>query len=188
MRLFATFVVGVCLSLNAAAATLEGVVTALALPSNANYSANDWPSTNKITDVKWNHKGLRETPVSPFTRSGKIKLQHLGNASVFFSGARTMIFQLDVDVSEENGNVFEKSDFTSVLKSQLGKSTIIKTIRKECDDEGEISGSVVYEVSMPKKKPLYVLVSTDSGGSTPNSRTSSFSFSLNNEERWSCNP
>ena len=188
MKLFSAFVACTFLSLNVSAATLEGVVAALALPSNADYSANDWPSTNKIIGVKWNHKGLRETPAAPFTRSGKIKLQHLGNASVFFSGARTMVVELNVDVSEGDGNIFEKSDFTSVLKSQFSKPTIIKLIRKECSDEDGISGSAVYEVTLPSKKPLYTMISTDSGGSSPNSRTSSFQFSLNNEDRWSCNP
>lgn len=168
------------------AATLETVVNALALPASATYSANDWPSTNAIAGIRWSHKGLRETPDASFGRSGKLKLQGLGNSRVSFSGARTMIFQLDVDVHEGEGNVFEKEAFTSVLKSQFSNLTAIKPIRGGCKNDGEMSGSAVYQVTPPKNKPVYVMVSTDAGGNSPDSRTSSFQFSLENEDRWRC--
>lgn len=168
------------------AATLETLVSALALPASANYSANDWSSINAISGVRWSHKGLRQTPVSSFTRLGQIKLERLGNVGVFFSGERTMVFQLDITVGEVDGNVFEKEQFTSVLRSQFNKGSAIKNLHGGCRDEGEVSGSAVYEVTLPTKKPVYVLVTTDSGGNSPNSRTSGFQFMLELEDRWKC--
>lgn len=170
------------------AATLETVVNALALPASATHSANDWATTNAIPGVRWSHKGLRETPVSPFTRLGQIKLERLGNARVFFSGARTMVFQLDVNIGEEDGVIFEKEQFANIVKSQFNTNTLIKKVRGGCKDEGAVSGSSVYEVTLPQKKPVYVLVSIDSGGSTPNSRSSNFQFTLEPEDRWKCEP
>lgn len=170
------------------AATLETAVNALALPAGASYSANDWSSTDSISGIRWKHKGLRETPASDFTRLGQMKLEHLGNATVFYSGARSMITQLEVTLSEADGKIFEKERFNHVLKAQFGKTTTIKPLRGVCPDEDGISGSAVFEVVLPQKKPVYVMVSTDGGGNAPNSRTSGFQFSLEAEERWKCSP
>lgn len=188
MKQLAAFVGIVLLPCSLFAATLETVVNALALPASATYSANDWPSTNAIAGIKWSHKGLRETPVAPFTRLGQIKIEHLGNTGIFFSGVRTMVLQLDVIIGEADGNVFEKEQFTSVLKSQFNKKTVIKNLRAGCGDEGAISGSAVYEIVLPQRKPVYVLISTDSGGNDPGSRSASFQFMLEPESRWNCNP
>lgn len=186
-RLFALICIGL-LPTSIFAATLETLVNALALPADATYSANDWSSTNAIPGARWSHKGLRETRVSPFTRNGQIKLERLGNATIQFSGVRTMIFQLDVIIGEADGKIFEKEEFAGILKSQFSKNALIKMLRAGCKDEGGISGSAVYEVTLPQKKPVYVFVSTDSGGNSPDSRSSSFQFTLEPEDRWKCGP
>ena len=188
MKRFAALICIGLLPTSIFAATLETLVNALVLPAGATYSANDWPSTNAIPGIRWSHKGLRETPASPFTRLGQIKLERLGNADVFFSGVRTMIFQLDVTIGEADGMIFEKKEFTHILKSQFNKNALVKILRAGCKDEGVISGSAVYEITLTQKKSVYVLVSTDSGGSTPNSRSSSFQFTLEPEDRWKCSP
>ena len=115
-------------------------------------------------------------------------MERLGNARVFFSGARTMVFQLDVNIGEEDGVIFEKEQFANIVKSQFNTNTLIKKVRGGCKDEGAVSGSSVYEVTLPQKKPVYVLVSIDSGGDTPNSRSSNFQFTLEPEDRWKCEP
>jgi len=170
------------------AATLETAVNALALPASAPYTANNWSSIDAIAGVRWYKKGLQETPNGSFSRFGQIRLERLGKADIFFSGARTMVSQLDIGISEASGKIFEKEQFTSILKSQFNKNAVIKTLREGCKDEGILSGSAVYEITLPQKKPVYVLVSTDSGGNSPNSRSSSFQFTLRYESRWQCRP
>lgn len=170
----------------ALAATLENVAGAFALPANASHSANDWDSTNAIAGVRWQHKGLRETPVSPFTRMGNIKLDGLSVATVFFTGVRTMVTQLTVVVGRNGASVIEKEDFGKALRAQFASRTEIKRLRGGCKDDGVVSGSSVYQVTMPARKPLYVLMDTDAGGNTPDSRTTTMQFSLEPEDRWKC--
>jgi hypothetical protein len=171
----------------ACAATLERVVGSFALPANANYSANDWSETNAIAGVQWQHKGLKETPVSPFTRLGRIKLDGLPVATVFFSGARTMVTQLTVIVGGNGAPVIEKEDFSKAMRAQFYNGRI-RQLRGGCVSEGGAAGSAVYEVTLPAKKPVYLLLETDAGGSSPDSRSTTFQFQLEPQERWACKP
>lgn len=177
---------GICLPLFAVAATLETVVAPFALPVNATYSANDWNSTDGIAGIQWQHKGLKETRLSPFTRLGYLKLDKLAKASVFYSGARTMITQLDVSVSGDDDKMVEKENFLKALRAQFGSTTKIKQLRGGCKDDGAMSGSAVYEVTLPAKKPVFLMMSVDSGGNSPDSRTTSFQFSHESETSWAC--
>jgi hypothetical protein len=162
------------------ATTIEAIASQLAFSSN-------WSELEKLKSVKWTHKGLKEIPSAPFSKSGTTKLQQLGKADVVFSGARTIISGLEFSISEESGKIFEYDEFNAVLKSQFSNKTVIKQIRDVCEsDKGGLSGSAVYEVDIPNGEPLYVFISTDAGGNTPNSRSSSFEFSLENQARWGC--
>jgi opacity protein-like surface antigen len=169
----------------ASAATLETVVESFALPAKASYSANDWAGTNAISGVQWQHKGLKETPVSPFTRLGTIKLDGLPLATLFFSGARTMVTQLNVMVGGNGAPVIEKQDFNAAMRTQF-RTARIRQLRGGCKNEGGVAGSAVYEVTLSARKPVYLMLATDAGGSTPDSRTTSFEFQLEPQERWAC--
>jgi hypothetical protein len=177
---------GTCLPLLAGAANLETVVAPFALPAGATYSANDWSVTNTIQGIQWQHKGLKETPTAPFTRLGNLNLDKLAKASVFYSGARTMVTQLDVSVSGNDDKMVETENFGKALRVQFSAATKIRQLRGACKDDGAMSGSSVYEVTLPAKKPVFLMMSVDSGGSSPNSRTTSFQFSLEPEKRWAC--
>ena len=165
--------------------TMDAVATALAVPTGAGFSANDWNAT-QVTGVKWQHKGLRETPVSPFTRLGNAELEGLGQVTVFFSGARTMVSQLTVIAGGNQTEAVNTSMFDKVMKAHFGKSATIKKLRGLCKSEIGVSGSSVYEVTLAKKKPLFVLVDTDAGGSSPSSQTTSFRFLDEPGVRWGC--
>jgi hypothetical protein len=167
------------------AVTLENIIEPFALPISASYTAGDWSDVQNIKGVKWNQGGLRITPVG-VSKSGRATLSKLGTASIFFKGAQTMVLEGSVTVSEATGKVFEKEQFDTVLKEQLSPTTRARKLRGACPDEGAIGGDSLYEVTLAGKKPVYVLVMTDAGGSSPNSRTSSFEFSLQNERRWDC--
>ena len=167
------------------AATLENIIEPFSLPSNAEYSAGDWGGLQKIRGIKWSQSGVQMMP-SGFSKHGVITLDKCGKADVFFTGARTMVFEGSVSISEGVGNIFEKEQFDVALKEQFSPATHIKKLRGACPGEGVISGDALYEVTLTGKKPVYVLTMTDAGGNSPNSRSSSFEFSLQNEPRWRC--
>ena len=164
---------------------LEAVLFAFALPSDASYSANDWSSIQSNRFL-WQDKGPVLSSSGGFKRSGTLKLKDLGEAKVTFSGARTMVNAVEVNVNQAEGKVLTPSQFDSVLKAQLSGNTGLRKIRGKCNDEGTISGSSVYNLSIPGKKPFYLLVSSDVGGNVPNSGSVSFDASLQKESRWDC--
>lgn len=166
--------------------TLESIVSAFALPAGASYSANAWGITDSIPTVQWKHKGFRETPTVPFSRLGNVKLDKLAVATVFFGGVRTMVSQLDVSIENNDAAIIEKGDFMKALHGQFSTSSQIRQLRGGCKDESGLAGSAVYEITMRGKKPVYLLMQTDSGGNTPNSRTTSFKFELEPQRRWAC--
>ena len=170
----------------ASATTLEAVVSAFVLPANATYSANDWSATNAIPGVKWQHQGLKETPVSPFTRSGSVSLDNLPAATVFFSGARTMVMQLDMFVGGNGAPAVDKRLFAQMLRSQFRSGTRFQELQGGCKDEGAMWGSAVYGIAIPGKKPVYLRIDTDAGTGAPGSQVTSLQFQHEPLEAWRC--
>ncbi|MES2010562.1 MAG: hypothetical protein V4468_16940 [Pseudomonadota bacterium] len=168
------------------APTLASIVNAFAIPAGANYSANTWDITDSIPGVQWEHKGLRETPRVPFSRLGHVKLDKLAVVTVFFGGVRAMVSEMNVSITNNDAAVIEKSDFLKLLHAQFGASSHIRQLRGGCKNEGQISGSAVYEITLRGKKPVYLLMETDSSGSAPNSRSTTLQFELEPQRRWVC--
>lgn len=166
--------------------TLESMVNAFALPVGASYSANAWDVTDSIPGIQWEHKGLRETPSAPFSRRGHVKLDKLAVVTVFFAGVRTMVSEMNISITNNDEAVIDKSDFLKVLNAKLGASGQIRQLRGGCKSDGQVSGSAVYEITMRGKKPVYLLMATDSGGSAPNSRSTTLQFELEPQRRWAC--
>ncbi len=170
------------LSTTCNAATLESILEPFPVPATEDYTANEWPMLNKIKGVKWKKK---EGPSG--ANWGETRLDKLGPAMVSAQGARTMVFEFSVSISEGQGKIFEQEQFDDVLRAQFSPDTKIRKLRGVCaEDVGRLSGSAVYEVTLKDKKPVFAFVSTDAGGNSPNSRTSGFDFSVQNEARWKC--
>lgn len=163
------------------AATLESIVKAFATPSGESYSANDWSSINSIKGIKWSHKGFRETPSSPFTRSGKVKIDNLGLADITFSGVRTMVEALHINIDQP----MTSDEYKSLIASLFPATVQINTIRNNCKDEGSSLSTGVYTVTLPSTKPVYVFVESSSGASGMEG-TTSFDILLEPEDRWKC--
>ncbi|QFY43027.1 hypothetical protein F6R98_10700 [Candidatus Methylospira mobilis] len=170
-------------SLSASATTLEELASVISLPENADYSANDWSSTDGVSGVKWKQKGIQSNPSGSFTRTGKTTLDKLGPAIVTYIGPRTMIFAIHVDIDKP----MVSDEYKTILSSQFKKSTTIHTIRDNCKDEGPSSSSGVYEAILTGKKPVYILVESSSGASGMDG-TTGFDISLASEDRWKCSP
>jgi hypothetical protein len=169
------------LSFGAAASTLEELASAISLPENANYSANDWSSTDGVSGIKWKQKGIQSNPSGSFTRTGKTTLDKLGPAIATYIGPRTMIFAIHVDIDKP----MLSDEYKTILLSQFKKSTTIHTIRDNCKDEGPSSSSGVYEAILTGKKPVYIFVESSSGASGMDG-TTGFDISLESEESWKC--
>lgn len=182
MRQNLAFLAALLLSTTCSATTLESILEPFPVPAAADYTANEWSLLNKIKGVKWKKK---EGPSG--ANWGEASLDKLGPAMVSAQGARTMVFEFSVSISEGKGRIFEQEQFDDVLRAQFSSDTRIRKVRGICaEDAGRISGSAVYEVTLKDKKPIFAFVSTDAGGNAPNSRTSGFDFSVQNEARWKC--
>ncbi|RTL27161.1 MAG: hypothetical protein EKK49_17460 [Rhodocyclaceae bacterium] len=182
MRLTSALLSALLASTTCSAATLESILEPFPVPASGDYTANEWPMLNKIKGVKWKKK---EGPNGP--NWGETRLDKLGPAMVSAQGPRTMVFELSVSISEGQGKIFEQDQFDDVLRAQFSPDTKIRKLRGVCaEDSGRISGNAVYEVTLKDKKPIFAFVSTDAGGNSPNSRSSGFDFSVQNEARWKC--
>lgn len=170
-----------CFSGSAAAITLDNIVTPFSIPVHETYTANDWSSIEKIQGIRWSHKGFRETPQSSFVRSGKVKLDGVGQADVVFSGARTMVFEAVVTLEHP----IDETEFSSTLKSQFSKLSSVVNLRASCKDEGLLNNSAVYQITLPKKKPIYLLLERSAGASGMEGITT-FQFALEPDAGWKC--
>jgi hypothetical protein len=166
----------------ASAPTLEEIINAFAAPLGT--SANNWDSAASLKFINWSHDGLKETPVWPFSRVGEVDLAKLGRTEILIGGARTMMLELDLTLNI--GSVIEPQNFAGELTSQFVKGTSISKVRAKCSDEGAISGSEVYKISLPGKNPVYAYLTTDAGGSSPDSRKTQFQFTTEDQTRWQC--
>lgn len=176
--------------------TFEKIVTKLALPNNIDYSANDWGDLNSITDISWRHEGLEDysegekmiSERGAFIKRGDAYFKGLGSGYVGFIGATSMMFFLDISIddSKESTKLFYDGGL-SILKSQFSKKTAINLVRGECKNERAGYNSV-YKITIPKKKAIYVKYGFDLGGNSPYTASIDFKFSLENSEKWKCNP
>ena len=100
---------------------------------------------------------------------------------ISFFGPRAGIEEIFLDVP-----VWNIADHEARVAKLFSKSTRVSKIRGKCAEDGVISGSTIYEVTLLTKKPLYLFVSTDAGGNSPNSQSTVLQFALRNLERWKC--
>jgi len=161
------------------AATLEDIVTSFAVPSEQGNNSPQWSAAERIPEVKWDDRAPRKLFSNHYVRAGEIHLPRQGRASLILTGDRATISEVEVAVE-----AFEKEKFFSVLRSQFSSQTRIEFVNK-CDI-GAISGFAYYKVTLRGRKPLFVQVGTDAGGSAPNSQMSSFVFLHKYADYWKC--
>lgn len=166
------------------ALTLETVVSTYAVRVGDSASASMWSTLAEQPDIKWLDKSLRNEGRGRFVRFGHIELHRHGTATIFLSGTQDYISEIDVSIGEQEGKIFGVDQFTNVLRAQFGKRTKIKLLQT-CHFS-EISGLATYRVTLTGRKPVYIAAMADSGGSAPNSRSSTFQIAHRNEPRWRC--
>lgn len=178
--------------------TLETLASALSIPNNAPYSANGMEVMDDVKGIKWEDKdvvyikgGTGSADPTAFNRSGIITLEHLGKVEFVISGNNGRFLEFSIYLNEYDGHKLLKKDkFTSIISAQFRKTATIKNIRGGCPSDGAISGSAVYEVTLPNKKPIFIEILIDVGGNAPNSGMSVIEAALENKDHivdgWKC--
>ncbi len=133
------------LSAVASAARFDSIIDAMAIPLSAAHTNNGWEDTQKIRGVKWkwpySQAGAHDNTMRGATgKNGK-------HADVFVSGARSMIFEVEVSVAQPGGEI-DVSDFGS------GSASSIPTT---CDEDSVSYGVSFYRFQRPGTKPLFML-------------------------------
>ncbi len=168
------------------AVTLENIATPFSVRADDAATESAWPTGTELPGVKWRDIAVRKDGRGKYVRIGTIRLHRHGTATIFLSGTEKSVSEIDISIGEEEGNIFEQDQFTEVLRAQFKNRTKIELLQK-CPI-GKISGLATYRVTLEGRKPIYVAVMTDSGGSSPKSRSSSFEFSQKHENHWRCDP
>lgn len=166
------------------ALTLEEIVSTFAVPVGNQASSLIWPTQAALPGVKWLGKSLRKDARGAHVRFGYFHLHRHGTATIFLSGTQDLVSDIDVSIGEQEGKIFEIDQFATTLRAQFGRRTEIKLLNT-CH-YSKISGLATYRVTLIGRKSVYIAAMADSGGKAPNSRSSTFQISHQNESRWNC--
>lgn len=157
MRTALLLTAGMAIGLSSQAATVEQVVRAFAPAPNASGAAPDWPALDRL-GVKWQHAGLKQTPVG-FARFGTLQLDGLGKTPVHFQGSRSEPKQVTLYLPPDKA--IGESRFGVTLRRLLSAAQI-KQVRAGCKDEGAMMETAVYQVTLTGQQPAFVMLETGS--------------------------
>ena len=117
-------VFSLALNVSAQAATLGDVAAAIAAPSKASQSTNDWTSFSKLKGVKW--KG--SAPVkggNTYYWNGATTIDGVGRGEVSTSGSKTSVMTAAVTATK----LVDRNKLPQVLVTQFPKDTKLELIR-----------------------------------------------------------
>ncbi|MCX7146494.1 MAG: hypothetical protein NT042_09895, partial [Sulfuritalea sp.] len=159
------------------AATLQEFVSPFAVRIDASPTEPDWSIAKDMTGIKWKDSVPRTDfrYRNRFVRRGNGHLHMHGPFTVELGGSKDAISEIEVSISQEDGEIVERDQLTFALRSQFDAKTRIQLLTK-CDIGG-IAGFAMYTVVLDK-----------SGGSAPNSRYLTFLFSHKYQSQWKCDP
>jgi hypothetical protein len=179
MRAWIVGLTFVALQAPASAVTLGEFASALAVPTGAKHSANNWNALKPIKGVKWRDTTLKQAP-SAFAQEADVTLDGHGRGTALVVGARQMMFDVEVSLPR----LFEKKGLAHTLKAQFSSATLIEQLGSECRKEAA-GGSRVYRVTLPAKRPLFMRLEllTANGAAASGTR---FTLSIDNKPQWAC--
>lgn len=180
MRTVLSLMVGLAISVPSHAATLEQIIQVVVPPAQATVAAPGWPNMDGL-GIKWQQAGLKQTPVG-YTKFGTVKLDGLGETTVFFMGSRTALSKVSLSLPPDKA--VDKSEFDVALKRLLPAARI-KQARAGCEDEGMMGGSAVYEAALPGRRPAYVLMAA---GTSKMGLETSLDIAAQFDKDWNCGP
>ncbi len=162
------------------AVTLGEFASALAVPTTAKHSANNWNALKPIKGVKWRDATVKGAP-SAFAQEADVALNGLGSASVLVVGARQMMFDTEVSLRR----VLEKKGLAQTLKAQFSAATLIEQIGGDCRTKTGSGSARLYRVTLPAKRPLFMRLELSGAGTVAPAGTQ-FTLSVENKPQWAC--
>jgi hypothetical protein len=178
-----TWIVGLTLAAlhaSASAVTLGEFASALAVPTSAKHSANNWNALKPIKGVKWHDATVKDAP-SAFAQQADVALNGLGPATVLVVGARQMMFETEVSLRR----MLERKGLSQTLKAQFSSATLIEQVGGDCRMKTGSGSARLYRVTLPAKRPLFMRLELPGAGNTGPAGTQ-FTLSIENKPHWAC--
>ncbi len=172
------FIFGLTLSVSAQATTLGDVAAAIAAPSNAAQSTNEWASFSKLKGVKWKGSAPAKGG-NTYYWNGDTTIDGLGRGGIGTSGSKTTVMNATVNTTK----LVDRNKLPQVLAAQFPKDAQLELIRGACPGEGT-SASRIYRVTLAGHKPLYMHVQMQVDDRSGN--FTSFEMEPQRNKRWTC--
>ncbi|HKO67467.1 MAG TPA: hypothetical protein VJU53_06660 [Burkholderiaceae bacterium] len=175
-----TWIVGltfVALQAPASAVTLGEFASALAVPTSAKHSANNWSALKPIKGVKWRDATVKDAP-SAFAQQADVALNGLGPATVLVVGARQMMLETEVSMRR----LLERKGLAQTLKAQFSPATLIEQVGGDCRTKSGSGSARLYRVTLTAKRPLFMRLELPGAGNA----ATVFTLSVENKPQWTC--
>lgn len=170
--------VGLALTVSVQAATLGDVASAVAAPSGAAQSTNDWTSFSKLKGVKWKGSAPAKGG-NTYYWNGDTTIDGLGRGGIGTSGSKTSVMNATVNTTK----LVDRNKLPQVLAAQFPKDTQLELIRGACPGEG--TGAFrIYRVTLAGRKPLYMHVQMQVDDRSGN--FTSFEMEPQRNKGWTC--
>lgn len=132
-------------------APFSTIIEAIGVKSDQDQTNNSWDNVSKIKGVKWDwpyfESGAHDSTMRGKAKIGKSKNPNVGETSILVKGARTLIFQIHIEVNNEPNY--------QTINDLFGKAKI-KKISSSCDEDMATFGDSIYKFTKDGYKPLYV--------------------------------
>jgi hypothetical protein len=160
--------------------TLEDVVNTIAQASDQKEAKVDWTSMERIPGLKMRQAkdALIETPKG-YRRGGQVALEGLGSTSVTWQGSIEGAYTVDV----RTGARIQKDQYGAALKQQFSAAARLKQIRGGCKGNDWDRDSAIFQLNLPNRKPMFLLVNTTS---SDNNGNTTIQVAPEVENWWAC--
>jgi hypothetical protein len=145
------------------AVTLGDIAGAMAAPSTAAQSTNDWSAFAKLNGAKWKGKAPARGG-NLYYWNGSVPIDGVGVGQISLVANKSAVESATVGWPKN----IELAKVPQMLAAQFPKDTRLEQIRGACPDE-RLSGSRIYRATLAGRKPLYLHIqfaAGDRGGST----------------------
>ncbi|MGX2974499.1 hypothetical protein ACWIUH_05885 [Ursidibacter arcticus] len=105
---------------------------------------------------------LLETDIGSFYTQGEVKIDGMGDVELTFSGPRTMVYFLSFSINY-SPVLGDKNPLA--LEELKDKKMKVKTLREQCPQDGTLSYTNVFELTLPKNNKVYAVEQYSAGAS-----------------------
>ena len=145
------------------AVTLGDIAGAMAAPSSAAQSTNDWSAFARLDGAKWKGKAPARGG-NLYYWNGNVPIDDVGAGQLSLVGSQKAVQSATVGWPQN----IHLAKVPQMLGAQFPKDTKLEQVRGACPDE-RLSGSRIYRATLAGRKPLYLHIqfaAGDRGGST----------------------